>query len=75
MGARHGTRAPFYQPKALNVQLRKSCASPLLILRQGETGVPPARHPLTQGKGSSYLLRVGLEMVFWAETLTLCIGQ
>lgn len=51
-GTTHGARAPFYQPRALNVKLRKSCSSPLLVLWQVEMGelegVPPAWQPKAQ---------------------------
>lgn len=65
-GGKTWNESRFYQLKALNVKLRKSRSSPLLVLGQVEVGdlegVPPARHTLAQGKRSSRLLRVGLEM-------------
>lgn len=54
MAARYGARASFYQSKALNVQLRKSCSSPLLLPWQAETGglrkCPSPRNPRHKGR-------------------------
>jgi len=79
MGARHGSRAAFYRLRALNVNLGKSCFSPLLVLWQAEMGdpegVPPARHPLTQGKRIHVSLLSVWKWLFRSETFILCIGQ